>query len=38
MALIAQFTTIKPELAHSRTYEDFSKFIGDKPKRLGLVD
>lgn len=38
MALIAQFTTIKPELAHSRTYQDFSKFLGDKPKRLGLVD
>lgn len=36
--LITQFTTIKPELAHSRTYEDFSKFLGDKPKRLGLVD
>ena len=35
--LIAQFTTVKPELAHSRTYEDFSKFLGEKPKRLGLV-
>src|SRR5574344_1875099 len=37
MALIAQFTTVKPELAHSRTYEDFYKFLGAKPKRLGIV-
>lgn len=24
------FMTHKPEMAHSRTYEDFSKFIGEK--------
>ena len=26
--IIANFTTVKPEMAHSRTYEDFSKFLG----------
>ena len=35
--LIAQFTTVRPEMARTRTYEDFSKFLGVKPKRLGLV-
>lgn len=35
--LIAKFTTIKPEMAHSRTYEDFYKFLGAKPARLGIV-
>ena len=29
MALIAEFTTIKPEMAHSKTYEDFYKFLGE---------
>jgi len=37
MALIAEFTTIKPEMAHSKTYEDFYKFLGAKPTRLGIV-
>lgn len=37
MALIAEFTTIKPELAHTKTYEDFYKFLGAKPARLGIV-
>ena len=37
MALVAQFTTVRPEMARTRTYEDFSKFLGSKPKRLGLV-
>ena len=37
MALIAEFTTIKPELAHTKTYEDFYKFIGAKPHRMGIV-
>ena len=37
MALIAEFTTIKPEMAHSKTYEDFYKFLGAKPARLGIV-
>ena len=35
--LIAKFTTVKPEMAHSRTYEDFYKFLGAKPARLGIV-
>lgn len=35
--LIAKFVTQKPELAHSRTYEDFSKFLGTRPERLGIV-
>ena len=35
--LIAEFTTVKPELAHSKTYEDFYKFLGARPTRLGLV-
>ena len=37
MALIAEFTTIKPELAHTKTYEDFYKFVGTKPHRMGIV-
>ena len=35
--IIANFTTVKPEMAHSRTYEDFSKFLGQNSKRLGIV-
>ena len=35
--LIAKFVTEKPELAHSRTYEDMSKFLGVRPERLGIV-
>ena len=35
--IIANFTTVKPEMAHSRTYEDFSKFLGEKTARLGIV-
>lgn len=27
--IVANFTTVKPEMAHSRTYEDFSKFLGE---------
>jgi hypothetical protein len=37
MALVAEFTTVKPEIAHSRTYEDFYKFLGGKPEFLGIV-
>jgi hypothetical protein len=37
MAIIAEFTTVKPELAHSKTYEDFYKFLGARPTRLGIV-
>lgn len=35
--IVANFTTVKPELAHTRTYEDFYKFLGDRPERLGIV-
>lgn len=35
--LIAKFVTARPELANSRTYEDFSKFLGVRPERLGIV-
>lgn len=35
--IVANFTTMKPEMAHSRTYEDFSKFLGVRPERLGIV-
>lgn len=35
--IIANFVTMKPELAHSRTYEDFSKFLGAKSHRIGIV-
>jgi len=34
---ISGFTTIRPEMANTRTYEDFSRFLGTKPERLGLV-
>ena len=35
--IIANFTNIKPEMATARTYEDFSKFLGERPHRLGVV-
>ena len=35
--LIAKFVTEKPDMAASRTYEDFSKFLGVRPERLGIV-
>lgn len=34
---ISGFTTIRPNMAETRTYEDFMKFLGAKPARLGLV-
>lgn len=34
---ITGFTTIRPEMASTRTYEDFSKFLGTNPARLGIV-
>ena len=34
---VATFTTVNPNMSNTRTYEDFSKFIGDKPKRFGIV-
>ena len=35
--IIASYVQIKPELAHSRTYEDFYKFLGARPKMLGVM-
>lgn len=34
---ISGFTTIRPNMSETRTYEDFSKFLGTRPERLGLV-
>ena len=34
---ITGFTTVRPEMASTRTYEDFSKFLGANPARLGIV-
>lgn len=34
---VAKFTTINPNMSSTRTYEDFSKWIGTKPKRFGVV-
>jgi len=34
---ISGFTTIRPNQADTRTYEDFMKFLSVKPARLGLV-
>jgi hypothetical protein len=35
--IVANFTSIHPTMGDTRTYEDFSKFIGSKPTRLGIV-
>jgi hypothetical protein len=34
---ISGFTTTRPEMHNTRTYEDFSKFLGVRPARIGLV-
>ena len=34
---ISGFTTTRPEMASTRTAEDFMKFLGSKPARLGMV-
>jgi hypothetical protein len=34
---ISGFTTTRPEMASTRTAEDFIKFLGAKPARLGIV-
>lgn len=34
---ISNFTTIRPEMASNRTAEDFMKFLGANPARLGIV-
>ena len=35
--LVAQFTTVRPSMGQTRTYEDFYKFLGSKPHKLGVV-
>ena len=35
--VIASYVNVKPEIAHSRTYEDFYKFLGARPKMLGVM-
>ena len=35
--LVANFTTVRPTMGDTRTYVDFTKFLGDKPTRLGIV-
>lgn len=37
MALIANFVTNRPTMSETRTYEDFYKFLGSKPARLGVM-
>ena len=34
---IAQFTSNVPTMGNTRTYEDFYKYVGVKPTRLGVV-
>ena len=35
--LVANFVTNRPTMSETRTYEDFGKFLGEKPHRLGVV-
>ncbi|WP_329977744.1 hypothetical protein [Catenibacterium sp.] len=35
--LVANFTTQVPTMGNTRTFEDFYKFLGVKPARLGIV-
>lgn len=35
--LVASFVTNRPTMGETRTYEDFYKFLGTKPTRLGVV-
>lgn len=35
--LVANFVTNRSNMGSTRTYEDFSKFLGEKPHRLGVV-
>ena len=34
---ITGFTTTRPNMSGTRTYEDFMKFLGSNPARLGIV-
>ena len=35
--IVANYVNIKPEQAHSRTYEDFYKLLGTAPKMMGVM-
>lgn len=35
--IVASYVNVKPEMAHSRTYEDFYKFLGTRPKMMGVM-
>lgn len=35
--VVASYVNVKPELAHSRTYEDFYKLLGTRPKMMGVM-
>ena len=35
--IVASYVNVKPEMAHSRTYEDFYKFLGQRPKMMGVM-
>lgn len=35
--IVANFTTVRPTMGETRTYEDFYKFLGTKPTKLGVV-
>lgn len=35
--IVANYISVKPEMAHSRTYEDFYKFLGSRPKMMGVM-
>ena len=35
--LVASFVTNRATMGDTRTYEDFSKFLGERPHRLGVV-
>ena len=37
MSRISGFSTTRPNMADTRTYEDFMKFLGANPARLGIV-
>lgn len=34
---ISNFTSVNPTMGETRTYENFSKWLGDRPARLGVV-
>lgn len=37
MAVVARFTTVRPEMASSRTYKDFYNFVGQHANNFGIV-